>query len=95
MQNGLRGADVFGRYGGEEFIQILAGTDLRGALSEAERLRVRTSQLDLPMSGQLGRLTVSVGVAQYQPGEPILHTFARADAALRKAKAAGRNRVAG
>jgi len=94
-QNGLRGADVFGRYGGEEFIQILAGTDLRGALSEAERLRVRTSQLDLPTSGALGRLTVSIGVAQYQPGEPILHTFARADAALRKAKAAGRNRVAG
>jgi diguanylate cyclase (GGDEF)-like protein len=94
VQSGLRTADVFGRYGGEEFIQILSRTDLRGASSEAERLRVRIGDLDLPVSGDIGRLTISVGVAQYQPGEKILHTFARADSALRKAKAGGRNRVA-
>jgi diguanylate cyclase (GGDEF)-like protein len=94
VQSGLRAADVFGRYGGEEFVQILGRTDLRGALSEGERLRVRSCELDLPVPGDVGRLTVSIGIAQYQPGEKILQTFARADAALRKAKADGRNRVA-
>jgi diguanylate cyclase (GGDEF)-like protein len=94
IQGGLRAADVFGRYGGEEFVQILARTDLRGALSEGERLRERISQLELPVPREIGRLTVSIGVAQYQPGERILQTFARADSALHRAKSAGRNRVA-
>ena len=41
----------------------------------------------------IGPLTVSIGVAQYEPGEAIIETFARADAALYKAKQRGRNRV--
>jgi len=93
VQAGMRASDVFGRYGGEEFVQILRHTDLRGALTEAERLRVRISRLTLPVDQRLGPLTVSVGVAQYQPGERIVQTFARADAALRVSKLAGRNRV--
>ena len=94
VQGGMRSADVFGRYGGEEFIQILRHTDLPGAMSEAQRLRLRISELALPLSRQIGPLTISVGVAQYQPGEKILQTFARADAALRRAKDGGRNRIA-
>ena len=93
VQNGLRASDVFGRYGGEEFVQILRHTALPGAATEAERLRERISELDLPMARPLGPLTVSIGVAQYQPGETILQLFARADAALYRAKARGRNRV--
>ena len=93
VQSGLRAADVFGRYGGEEFIQILRHTDLPGATSEAERVRARVSQLVLPVSRPIGGLTISIGVAQYQPGERIMQTFARADGALKQAKLGGRNRV--
>jgi len=92
-RNGLRSMDVFGRYGGEEFVQILPHTALAGAILDAERLRNRISTLDIPFAPSLGPLTVSVGVAQYRPGETIVQTFARADAALYKAKQLGRNRV--
>jgi len=93
VQAGLRATDVFGRYGGEEFVQILRQTALTGAMSDAERLRQRISVLDIPIPRSIGPLTVSIGVAQYEPGEAIIETFARADAALYKAKQRGRNRV--
>ena len=93
VQDGLRATDVFGRYGGEEFVQILHNATLTGAMADAERLRERISVLDIPIPRSIGRLTVSIGVAQYQPGETIIQTFARADKALYKAKQRGRNRV--
>ena len=93
VQDGLRTTDVFGRYGGEEFVQILPQTMLAGAMADAERLRQRISTLKLPVSGSVGQLTVSIGVAQYIPNETIEQTFARADRALYKAKRLGRDRV--
>jgi diguanylate cyclase (GGDEF)-like protein len=93
VQDGLRSTDVFGRYGGEEFVQILPHTALSGAILDAERLRNQISTLDIPFARSRGPLTVSVGVAQYMPGETIIQTFARADGALYKAKQLGRNRV--
>jgi diguanylate cyclase (GGDEF)-like protein len=90
---GLRSTDFFGRYGGEEFVQILPHTALAGAMLDAERLRNRISTLDIPFARSMGPLTVSVGVAQYRPGETIVQTFSRADRALYKAKQLGRNRV--
>jgi len=93
VQEGLRSTDIFGRYGGEEFVQICRHTTLAGAIADAERLRERISALDVPLPRSIGKLTVSIGVAQYQPGEPIMQTFARADAALYRAKRLGRNRV--
>jgi diguanylate cyclase (GGDEF)-like protein len=92
-QGGLRATDVFGRYGGEEFVQVLRHSTLAGAMADAERLRERISQLDLPIARSTRRLTVSIGVAQYKPGETIIQTFARADEALYRAKQRGRNRV--
>ena len=93
VQEGLRSTDVFGRYGGEEFVQICSHTTLAGAVADAERLRERISRIDVPLPRSIGKLTVSIGVAQYQPGEPIMKTFARADEALYRAKRLGRNRV--
>jgi diguanylate cyclase (GGDEF)-like protein len=93
VQDGLRTADFFARYGGEEFVQILPGTPLAGAVAEAERLRRRITTLELPVTSATGRLTVSIGVAQYAPNESIEQTFARADSALYKAKHLGRDRV--
>jgi diguanylate cyclase len=93
VQVGLRSSDIFGRYGGEEFVQILPHTALAGAMLDAERLRAKISTLDIPFVRGMGPLTVSVGVAQYRSGENIVQTFARADGALYKAKQKGRNRV--
>ncbi|HEX6138161.1 MAG TPA: GGDEF domain-containing protein [Casimicrobiaceae bacterium] len=93
VQQGLRTTDIFGRYGGEEFVQILRHTALAGAVADAERLRERVSAVELPLSHPLGPMTVSIGVAQYRPGEAIVQTFARADEALYRAKRRGRNRV--
>lgn len=93
VQAGLRSTDIFGRYGGEEFVQILPHTALAGAILDAERLRARISTLDIPLARDMGPLTVSVGVAQYRSGENIVQTFARADGALYRAKQRGRNRV--
>jgi diguanylate cyclase len=92
-RDGLRSTDVFGRYGGDEFVQILPHTSLAGAMLDAERLRNRIEALEIPLARSMGPLTVSVGVAQYRPGETIVQTFARADGALYKAKQLGRNRV--
>ena len=92
-QAGLRTTDVFGRYGGEEFVQVLRYTALAGAIADAERLRERISVLSLPVARSVGPLTISVGVAQYHPGETVMQTFARADEALYRAKELGRNRV--
>jgi diguanylate cyclase len=92
-RDGLRSTDVFGRYGGDEFVQILPHTALDGAILDAQRLRIRIETLDIPFARSMSPLTVSIGVAQYRPGETIVQTFARADGALYKAKQLGRNRV--
>jgi diguanylate cyclase len=83
-----------GRFGGEEFLAILPGTDLAGAHLAAERLRREIS--DQPFETDAGPIqcTVSIGLAEYQAGEPVHHTVGRADEALYRAKEEGRNRVA-
>src|SRR5438105_7731962 len=92
VQDGLRATDIFGRYAGEEFVQIMRHTPLAGAMADAERLRERISSFDIPSPRPIGHLTVSIGVAQYKPGETIIQTFARADEALYRAKQRGCNR---
>lgn len=89
----MRNADVFGRYGGEEFLLVLPQTPLVGAAASAERIRadVENSQCaELPADR---RITVTIGVATIAPGEDIARLLARVDEALYHGKAAGRNRV--
>ncbi len=85
-------ADI-GRFGGEEFLAILPDTDLSGAGLAAERLR--KAMADQPFTTCDGPIecTVSIGLAEHQPGEGIHRTIARADEALYAAKSGGRNRV--
>lgn len=90
---GLRATDTFGRYGGEEFVQLLAHTELEGALVQAERVRRHALSLDFQQFAKGCAITVSIGVAQYRPGESVTEILARADSALYEAKRAGRNRV--
>ena len=94
----LRGAlsegDLFGRYGGEEFIAILPGRSGAAARVIAEQLRMAVENLRLDWSGQPLRLTVSVGVAtRLEHEETPDAALERADRALYSAKAHGRNCV--
>ena len=90
---GLRGIDTFGRFGGEEFLLVLPGTDRQGAVAVAERVRAATEASVLPDLPFERRITISIGVATYVPGEEVAALLARADKALYQAKNAGRNRV--
>jgi len=86
----LRAVDVYGRFGGEEFLLILPGTDTAGAQTCAERVRAKTEGALFP---GVPRVTVTVGVATYAMKEPVSALLARADKALYEGKNAGRNRV--
>jgi len=88
----MRPTDLTARYGGEEFVVMLPQTDSAGALVAAERVRnaVAAETPSLLLSGE--HLTISVGIAQLSTGETPESFVARADAALYRAKAAGRNR---
>lgn len=84
------------RYGGEEFSIILPGTGLRDAMSVAEhvRLSVQKKKIIRRQSNEnLGNITLSIGVAEFEPGESLTDFVHRADSALYKAKRAGRNQV--
>jgi diguanylate cyclase (GGDEF)-like protein len=95
MRAVARLSDALFRYGGEEFVAILFGTPLGGGVRFAERLRAATAARPLAVGGHRVAVTVSIGVAQLEPAddESGLTVFTRADAALYKAKDAGRNRV--
>lgn len=97
LTDGVKGRDIAARYGGEEFAVILPDTPLEAGLSVGNSLRkaVATKEVINRNSGEkLGRITMSVGVAQYKPGENIVDLIERADAALYTAKHNGRNQVA-
>ncbi len=90
----IREADVWGRYGGEEFAVVLPETALKGAEELAERLRVRVA--DTPIATPRGPIpvTISLGVAELQESMRDVHALIdRADAAMYFAKRTGRNRV--
>lgn len=96
VRSTVRSQDVTARYGGEEFAVLLPRTPLTGAAELAERIRtvIATRQLQAQGSGQdVGRVTVSIGVAAYRPGESLEALVARADEGLYAAKRQGRNCV--
>jgi diguanylate cyclase len=89
-----RDIDRLGRYGGEEFTLTLGESNIEHALVALNRLRMAVEANEWSSLAEDLKVTVSIGVAQWQPGEPPSATLERADAALYKAKAAGRNQVA-
>ncbi len=89
----LREEDVFARFGGEEFVLLLADTDTTAALRLLERLRQQVSGLVLNNGTDSFGLQVSGGLAGWEPGDSIESLFRRADQALYAAKTSGRNRV--
>jgi diguanylate cyclase (GGDEF)-like protein len=94
MHDVLRTSDLKARYGGEEFMAVLPATNLHGAGCVAEILRREIESKPIPWSGEVLTVTASIGVTQAEPGELDMEAIiARADAALYRAKQAGRNCV--
>jgi diguanylate cyclase (GGDEF)-like protein len=91
LRSGARSIDSVGRWGGEEFMVICPQTELDGARALADMLRLRIGAADFP---EVGRKTCSFGVAALDADETPSALVARADAALYRAKQAGRNAVA-
>jgi diguanylate cyclase (GGDEF)-like protein len=90
----VREADLAGRWGGEEFVLLLPGTDAAGGAHLAER--VRASLNERAFSGRAGAVvgvTCSFGIAQHRVRESERQLFAAADRALYEAKRRGKNRV--
>jgi diguanylate cyclase len=96
VQQCIKGRDLASRFGGEEFAVILPATSLSNAKNVANVIRDRIAKKGIinRVTGQeLGTITLSIGAAQYRPDEPLTEFISRADAALYRAKRAGRNRV--
>ena len=90
LKAGSRHLDVVGRWGGEEFLLVCRETDLAGAAVLAEKLRHLIDSHAFPVGGHR---SASFGVATLRDQEDIGTLLARADTALYRAKASGRNRV--
>jgi diguanylate cyclase (GGDEF)-like protein len=92
----IRIYDIFGRFGGEEFIILLPITTLVQAMTFAERVR-KTVEKDLVVKSGLGdevRMTISLGATILRDGDASIDAvIRRAEEALSKAKASGRNRA--
>lgn len=90
LQRRTRESDALGRLGGEEFVIVCRHSTLEGCLVTANKIREEIAGHDFPGVGQV---TASFGATAYQPGDNAAQMLARADTALYRAKAAGRNRV--
>jgi diguanylate cyclase len=95
ITNSIRSTDFAARYGGEEFGVIMPNTPLGGAASLANRVRAALEANVVEFDGRDIFVTMSVGVATFDPrsGVSIAELLAAADAALYEAKHAGRNAV--
>lgn len=91
LSGGLRGADQVARWGGEEFLVLFPETDSDDALQVLQRIGQALARTPVSQTVPDLRVTFSAGVAPHLDDEPIAHTVDRADHALYRAKASGRN----
>jgi diguanylate cyclase (GGDEF)-like protein/PAS domain S-box-containing protein len=90
----LRGTDIFGRIGGEEFAAVLIETAPAKAMEVAERLRESVANEPVERNGQSIPITISIGIGFRRDADDTFHAIMRrADKALYAAKTQGRNRV--
>ena len=90
----LQPEDTIARIGGEEFVLMLPGSDAGAAARIAEGVRSSLEQMRIHYDGKMIVTTVSAGVTEWQPGDPLAAMLKRADGLLYQAKSKGRNCVA-
>jgi len=93
IRRALREYDLCGRWGGEEFLIVLPETRITDAAQVVERVRAEIERIALPTVREPLAVTASFGLTEYRSGENLSDTVNRADVALYRAKAAGRNRI--
>jgi diguanylate cyclase (GGDEF)-like protein len=93
VRHEIREIDSISRFGGEEFVIIMADTNHEGAEECAHRIQNAIACLTFPGFPESFRMTISTGLATYQPEESIDELLDRADRAMYKAKEMGRNQV--
>lgn len=93
LQKNIREVDFIARYGGEEFVILMPGTNSEQAVLAAEKLRKAIEQSPFNFRKERVFITMSFGVAEFQPNELPDVTFDRADRALYQSKEGGRNTV--
>lgn len=93
LQQNTRQVDILCRYGGEEFILLLAETGIDQALQTAERIRQQIETMPIIIGGTEIRITASLGLAEMQYAENLEQLLRHADQAMYAAKRAGRNRI--
>jgi diguanylate cyclase (GGDEF)-like protein len=96
ISGAVRHGDAVGRFGGEEFVVLLPGITEPDARVIAERIRASVAQLEVMVDHErtMRGLSASIGIATYPAtGTTIERLLRAADAAMYRAKAAGRNRV--
>jgi diguanylate cyclase (GGDEF)-like protein len=93
LTRSLRKYDYAGRYGGEEFFVLFSNTTSELACSIAERFRKDVEDALFRWENETLKLTVSIGISQYTPGESPERWISRADAAMYRAKQRGRNQT--
>jgi diguanylate cyclase len=96
LKDGVRSGDLAARFGGEELVGVLPDADMDACAAVAERIRqsIAGRRITRRANGEvLSAVTVSIGVAQFVPGETLANLFERCDRALYAAKRGGRNRT--
>ncbi|GAB4558464.1 MAG: sensor domain-containing diguanylate cyclase [Geothermobacteraceae bacterium] len=93
LEGACRPFDLFGRWGGEEFVGLLRNVDGDSLRTVAERCRALVEQSRIPGDRGELKVTISVGATLVQPGENLEQVLARADKLMYVSKKSGRNRV--
>lgn len=94
LRAGVRESDLVARLGGEEFAVLIDDADINAAQSVCERMRARLAETEIPVPGGPVSVTVSAGIAPLLSPGSTEEVLSAADAALYRAKAEGRNRLA-
>lgn len=92
LKKSLRVGDVVARWGGEEFVAILLGARESEAKKKAEEIRLKVEEMTFENPADL-KITISIGVAEFEIGKTFEDMVKHSDEALYRAKETGRNKV--